>query len=300
MLVEKKFGSRSLKRRARYYTIALVHLCSWIVIHLFQPSDLRAQVSDEVLLKDINSLTEAEQRFANAAVVKNIKTAFKEVLSEESIVFRPHPMNGRYSYRIDSRSDTTYLFWKPELVSISRGGDFGYSTGPWYSKRSKRYGEITGFGNFVTVWQKDKKGTWKVLLDKGVNYSNLGERKVELKKIIPSVSMGSEKIEIDSIMSMDSKRFRGIEKDAFNEETLIFRHFQWPVSSAKFDLTELSNYTSWEPIGGHVAPLGDMAFTYGKYEVTRDEKKVDGYYLRIWKKKDNQSWNIVVDLRTDN
>lgn len=250
------------------------------------------------LEKQMNSLIEAESNFANNALSKNIKTAFEEVLSSESIVFRPYPINGRWAYRIDTRPDTAYLFWRPEIISISHGGDFGYSTGPWYAKRSKQFGEVKGFGNFVTIWEKDKSGKWKVLLDKGVNYSKVGERKVGLTKVISETKIPTH-IEIDSIMSIDSKLFGGKEEIFFNEETLILRHDLWPTPIAKLSLEELAKYTAWTPINGKIAVYGDMAYTYGKYEVTKDDGNAAGHYLRIFKKLNDQQWCIVLDLRTD-
>jgi len=257
-------------------------------------------LSQSALDKSASELTIAEQQFANDAATNTIKEAFMNVLMEESIVFRPHPMNGRYAYTIDTRPDSAYLFWKPELVSISQGGDFGYSTGPWYAKRGKNSGPIKGFGNFVTIWKKDQHGTWKVILDKGVNYSNLGERKTTLITKLPTQKVTRANVTLEDILAMDSKAFSGNELPMCTEESLFFRHFRYPEKLTDDLKKEIKTYTAWSPINGGLAPYGDMAFSYGTYLALKDGEKLDGYYLRIWTRDTKDHWTIAIDLRTDN
>lgn len=254
----------------------------------------RSKINDEV-----DALAVAEQNFANEALSHSIKKAFMNVLMEESIVFRPHPVNGRWAYRIDPRPDSSYLFWKPELVCISQGGDFGYSTGPWYAKKSKNSGPVKGFGNFVTVWKKNE-AQWKVILDKGVNYSALGERKTILVKKLPHAMFSKAPVQIDSVLAMDSKAYGGAELSYCDDETLFFRHFMYPSKMSDFFKSEVKEYTVWEPLNGEVAPYGDMAYSYGKYETLKEGKKMEGYYLRIWTREALTKWTLALDLRTDN
>lgn len=49
--------------------------------------------------------------------------------------------------------------WKPERVVTNAAGDIGLSTGPVYDPAGNHV------GNFSSVWQKQKDGTWKVLFD---------------------------------------------------------------------------------------------------------------------------------------
>jgi len=257
---------------------------------------------DKNLTKDQNSLVSAENNFAATAVSKNIKTAFMQVLDENAVVFRPQPINGRWAYYIDTRPDSTYLFWKPEFIDISAGGDFGYSTGPWYARRSKNTTEgRKGFGNFVTIWKKDKSGDWKVLLDKGVSYSIAGERKTELAAGEPNIKVMAKAIDIADVMAIDSKAYAGNEFGYYNAKTLLFEHGKWPFRSDNDSLTsEYKNYESWEPLNGSIASFGDMAFTYGRFNGFINGKKQEGYYLRIWKRNEKDEWKIVLDLRTEN
>ena len=270
-----------------------------LVLFLTTAAFIAQAQNNNRLDRDADALANAEIKFGKTALEKTIKIAFKGVLAEDAVVFRPHPVNALWAYRVDARPDSTYLFWKPELVYVSAGGDFGYSTGPWYAKRSKRFGPVKGFGNFVTIWRKDKNGDWKVVLDKGVNYSKLGERQVSLEKKHAEGNVKRQSIAIDSIMSIDSKLFGGRERAFLTDASLIFRHDLWPDKPGEKNLGDLTAYSAWEPVNGQVSPYGDLAFTYGTYEASRSDVKATGYYLRIWKR-DLDKWLIVVDLRTDN
>ena len=261
---------------------------------------ISARVCAQDLEQFAQELAEAEKKFASDAVNRTIKKAFLSVLADEAVVFRPHPVNGRWAYLIDSRPDSTYLFWQPELVHLSAGGDFGYSTGPWYSKRSKRFGPVKGFGNFVTIWKKDDRGNWKVLLDKGVNYTQAGERKISLEKRVSALSAKPEKNGIEDLLQLDSQSFGGNEFSVLDESALMLRHGRWPSRMDDFYRTELKSYSSWEPINGSVAPFGDMAYSYGTYQSKHDGQNQQGYYLRIWQFGRTGVWKIILDLRTEN
>ncbi|HEV7570553.1 MAG TPA: DUF4440 domain-containing protein [Thermoanaerobaculia bacterium] len=55
------------------------------------------------------------------------------------------------------------LSWEPARAEISRGGKLGYT---WGRYRSVFNGK-TREGTYMTVWEKQQDGTWKVLFDTG-------------------------------------------------------------------------------------------------------------------------------------
>jgi ketosteroid isomerase-like protein len=55
------------------------------------------------------------------------------------------------------------LSWEPTRAEISRGGKLGYT---WGRYRSVFDGK-TREGAYMTVWEKQQDGTWKVLFDTG-------------------------------------------------------------------------------------------------------------------------------------
>ena len=55
------------------------------------------------------------------------------------------------------------LAWEPARAEISRGGKLGYTWGRYHSVFSGKARE----GTYMTVWQMQPDGSWKVLFDTG-------------------------------------------------------------------------------------------------------------------------------------
>ena len=55
------------------------------------------------------------------------------------------------------------LSWEPARAQISRGGKLGYTWGRYHSDFKGTVRE----GTYMTVWQKQPDGSWKVLFDTG-------------------------------------------------------------------------------------------------------------------------------------
>jgi len=57
----------------------------------------------------------------------------------------------------------------------------------------------------------------------------------------------------------------------------------------------------WEPVDAKVSDDGSLGYTYGKYvrkylDDKGNEVLADGKYTTIWKKQDDGSWKIVLDM----
>ena len=64
--------------------------------------------------------------------------------------------------------DTTHaLIWHPTSVQASPDGNLGYSIGRWERTARRGEGAVARRGSYVTIWEKQKDGTWKVVLDAG-------------------------------------------------------------------------------------------------------------------------------------
>jgi len=61
------------------------------------------------------------------------------------------------------------LKWQPAKADVSQSGDLGYTAGTWQlsapDKRTNKKLVITG--KYLTVWKKQKDGSWKVEADMG-------------------------------------------------------------------------------------------------------------------------------------
>ena len=116
----------------------------------------------------LQSLVQAEKNFAHMSIEKGIRDSFLANLTDDAIVFDPGPVNGRELYTKRSPSEAQ-LIWEPIFADISSAGDMGYTTGPWEYKKKKTDARPVAYGQFLSIWKRQRDGTWKVVLDGGVD-----------------------------------------------------------------------------------------------------------------------------------
>ena len=62
----------------------------------------------------------------------------------------------------------TSLTWTPVKADMAASGDFGYTYGNYVFKSKNKEGKIvTNYGKYMSVWKKQKDGSWKVVVDMG-------------------------------------------------------------------------------------------------------------------------------------
>lgn len=60
------------------------------------------------------------------------------------------------------------LTWEPTYGELFAGGELGFTTGKWVRRGKNSQGEErVGTGRYLTVWKKQKDGSWKVVWDGG-------------------------------------------------------------------------------------------------------------------------------------
>jgi ketosteroid isomerase-like protein len=66
-------------------------------------------------------------------------------------------------------------------------------------------------------------------------------------------------------------------------------------------LDQKDNHLTWTPVGADISASGDLGYTYGTYEFRSKDKDgkpvIDrGKYTSIWKKQQDGSWKVVLDM----
>jgi len=113
---------------------------------------------------DASPVIAAERAFAAEAGRTGWVEAFEAYSTDDAIVLAAGPENAHQSLAgIDpaNRGDTS-LTWGPDFAGVSRGGDFGFTTGPYN-------GGDSAFGQYFTVWRRGADGSWKWIYDGGTN-----------------------------------------------------------------------------------------------------------------------------------
>jgi ketosteroid isomerase-like protein len=62
----------------------------------------------------------------------------------------------------------TSLTWTPVKADMAASGDLGYTFGNYIFKSKNKEGKIVAsYGKYMSVWKRQKDGSWKVVVDMG-------------------------------------------------------------------------------------------------------------------------------------
>lgn len=276
-----------------------------------------AQTQNQV--DDLKSMVETERAFARAAAEKGTREAFAEFIADKGILFRPTPVVGKkwmQEHPLPSSTTRSLLSWQPIFAAISRGGDLGYTTGPWEFKQDIKDARASAFGNFMTVWRKQPDGSWKFALDLGISNPEpkapattwqAPEVKSKIEGNFKGVNQESERAQLLMVDREFSNTSGGHgAAEAFSHyaatDVRLFRNGKFPFVgklAATDALVPLTGELTWTPAFADVSLSGDLGYSYGIYELREktgaralSEK---GNYARVWKKI-NGYWKVVVDV----
>ena len=259
----------------------------------------------ETLEQAVRDLATAERKFFETGQEKGTRAAFLEFLAPEAIVFRPGPVNGQeaWSSRPESGLD---LVWQPAFAAIARSGDFGYDTGPAKWRARKTDEKFTGHGQFVSIWKKQKDGTWKVALDCGIENPEPNGKPEQLHFVVPAngpnkdSSLGQaalQKAQNDfiSVAKLDfSKAFR----EFGDNDVRLYRDGSFPAvgkdAGARLFGTEQAG-VALEILKTDVSSSADLGYGYGKYSDTRSQPPKAGHFLQVWQTDTTGTWKLVLD-----
>lgn len=261
-----------------------------------------------------DSLVEAERNFAKTSVTTSTREAFLANLSDESILFRPHPVQGK-KWTLDSPSSTDLLTWKPIFADIAQSGELGFTTGPWEYRVTRTPDEKpVAYGDYVTVWKKQADGNWKIMIDIGIVHA---QPTTNLEFQAPPLPEdGSEKgsqakpakVDKNALLGLDQELSKTIAAKGIAAGWLsrvandgrLYRNKSFPfvgkemISKALYDV---KGEISFQPKGGEISSSGDLGYTFGQCEIKTEGKTTEYFnYLHIWKRQSDNSMKIELDL----
>ena len=263
---------------------------------------------------DAASVVAAERAFAADAPSMGIAGSFNKWSVPEAIV-----IGGGQAQRIGEAypdgprpAGEPLLEWWPNFAGISRSGDFGFTTGGVALN-----GQRTG--HYFTVWKRQPDGSWKWVYDGGSGASAADVPGPDSEPVILPVgpelmeatgqgepssgasrsdramaAVTSAEAALAAAAAVDQKaahlrvmadngrlyvapRPPAIGRDAF-EAALS----GWPATF-RFGPTE----------GGGASDYGDLVWTYGSADWTRDGQQRTGHYVRLWQRQE-AGWRIVL------
>jgi ketosteroid isomerase-like protein len=115
-------------------------------------------------------LLEVDSEFSSLSLMEGMHKAFLSFMADSGVLLRndAYPLKGRNNLArlFEKGGDTSFvLTWEPVFEKISGDGSLGYTYGI-FTDKTKSTGEIRN-GTYVTIWEKQKNGSWKFVLDTG-------------------------------------------------------------------------------------------------------------------------------------
>ena len=116
-------------------------------------------------------LIQTDKEFSNRSKEVGNHQAFLEYAAPGAVLLKQNhlPIIGKRDIRqhFEEQSDSAFtLTWNPSYAKIAERGDMGYTYGI-YTLKTKQEPFETYRGTYVSIWEKNKKGKWRFVLDSG-------------------------------------------------------------------------------------------------------------------------------------
>src|ERR1700716_3245633 len=218
----------------------------------------------------LRSVVEAEKAFAKTSVERGIRESFLQFFANDAVVFTPAPTNGKKFYaKYDDKGRK--LIWQPTFAAISNAADLGFTTGPWEMKKSATDETPIAFGDFVSIWKKQRDNSWKVVVDLGIDHPQPSGPPGEVQLLPPNETLRGidvdlarrnlEKAEktLADALAVDS----GAAITEFADDAIhVYRENSFPgvgKDAAKLMLGSDHGKATRKTTGGGVSSSGDFA-----------------------------------------
>ena len=243
-----------------------------------------------IAIASVESLIEAELSFSRTTGKIGIKEGFLQYLAEDAILFRPHAVPGRQWIR-DHPAPSGILSWKPSHAEISGADDLGFTTGP-FTFREKEGEEPSSYGQFFSIWRKQPDGSWKVVLDAGINHEKpAGEIKLTSRAVgrkpASTELLAAEK----KLLSSTDESAASISREIMADDVITLRNRQHPKRGIHMEEKASLATCQFHRDQLEISSSGDLAYVYGTYSCPGET----GVYVRVWRKDD--IWQIALDYR---
>jgi hypothetical protein len=248
-------------------------------------------------------VVDAEKAFGRAAVEKGIKQAFLDALSDDSVVFRPSPVNGREFWRSYNADESLALVRQPVDFDISSNGMLGYSTGSWRLFPKGKGDETAEFGEYVTIWEKrgqrflatvEIRTTHDKLTFSETDRKAFGSKTSDLNKKGWSVADASMNF-LRASMTKDG--LAGAYKTSSSDGVRLLIEREPPIIGKKDAVKAMRLYTSIAfPVKINLLQAADMAYTWYPCQYANSSEGTEsGNCLQVWKLR-GKHWSIVLGV----
>jgi ketosteroid isomerase-like protein len=249
----------------------------------------------------LQQMGDAERAFAARARVAGWKQAFLEYFADTAVGFDGTGA-GLAKDQIRSLPDPpkdAQLLWEPRFGDIAASGELGWLTGPSTSINPSRDKGVPRHGNYASVWKRQADGSFKVVMDVGVNQQ-------EAVRFAPGFTRAPQDGRFTgdganasaTLAEADRALTRAAATNLANAYrgrlaagARLHRHDVTPRVGERDILAWFATQPP-APAGQHrfaeAARSGDLGYTWGRLGM--------GFYVRVWTRAADGAWKVALDV----
>ena len=279
-----------------------------------------AAQAPEPLPESLTQMIEAERAFAARALVIGWKDAFLEYFAPSAVGFaegKPGAAREQIAKNPDPPKDLQ-LIWEPRYGDVAASGEIGYLTGPVRNIRASRDGGKPRFSNYASIWKRQRDGSFKVVMDVGVNTPNPVPFAPDFVRAphktrftgdyddsTPPLGSADELLN-SALKSSPLRAYR----PHLAEGVRFHRQNQMPVVGVPAATKWLASQRAMSADSrfSEAARSGDLGYTWGTFSIAptravtagRGEAQTvnvqAGFYVRVWVRERNGQWKVALDV----
>lgn len=263
--------------------------------------------SDRRFPEALTQMIDAERAFAARALVVGWKQAFLEYFADDAVGFDggAGPAKEQIRKNPDPPADLQ-LIWEPRYGDVAASGDLGYLTGPVRNVRKSRDNGRPRHSNYASIWKRQRDGSFKVVLDFGVNTPGPVTFAAGFTRAPGSRFTGEYDDTTPPLSAADGVLNSGLRTGQANgyrgrlaTGVRFLRQNMTPVVGDRAALRWLATqpaYTTIDTRFAEAARSTDLGYTWGNYTIGPKQKPTQrGFYVRVWQRERNGQWNVVLD-----
>ena len=257
-------------------------------------------------------LADEEGKFAAYSVQHGMRAAFLEFFAAQSWLLRPEPVDAQAWIR--GRPDPPIVLdWKSQQTILSASGELGFSTGPSMYRSKADPNAPAAHGQFFSVWQKQKNGDWKVLVDHGISHGPTTTPNALPTVPLIALDLVAQKpgapvydAEKDFLGRTSKRGLRPAYVDSVTSQTVLLRDGQLPIVGKVAVMAHVDAQDgkwSWTPKLQGTSNANDFAYAVGNYtgKTLKGETR-KGQYVRVWIRYSNaeapMQWTMAAEIMT--
>ena len=261
----------------------------------------------------LDAVAATERRFAAAARELGWRAAFLEYFADDAIALAPDPESARD--RLKTRPVRPFaeeeLTWEPKAGDVAASGDIAWLTGPSTFVDHTAAQPKPSYGNYLSIWKKQKDGRWRVFIDIGTNVPAPVPFAASFTQVTasPRFRGPSDAASAASGLLAADRQLNAQLMDADAVSAYLGQivdharmHRTGTVPAVSVGADQIRQWFAAHPermraitTTGEAAASGDLGYVYGKYELA-GENTQRGAYVRVWSRGGDGRWKIAADV----